>query len=459
MTALTPSPLLHWSDWIRASDHHAEHRLKLIEQVEQALLDDRQRSDELCRQLAAQLERWRYQILNEQNGSLDEKDRSLLDDLDLHANQLRGGEPRPPRRPLDAIRSDARDSEPIAKLPTWFDAAYPLDQLTAAAKQVTDRGFSVQVSGGSEAAKRRMVLYAPLYVSSECVNHCTYCGFRYPLKINRTHLHVDQVLEQSRILRRRGFGHQLIVAGDYPRHTSTEYFVELIDGLHRDGIEVGIEIAAQSTESYAAMVDAGVRSLALYQETFDEADYQTYHIRGPKASFHWRLEAPERAAEAGIGRIGLGVLLGLSDPVADVTAMLRHGQYLRDRFPNLQLAFSLPRIHEAPDDFDIPYQVTDEMLVRLYSVCRLSFPDAELVLSTREPAALRGQLAQICITQMSAGSSTAPGGYRDQSEPECPGGPECLGEQFPVTDERSADEVAAWLIQSGFEVRWSFLQP
>jgi 2-iminoacetate synthase len=159
-----------------------------------------------------------------------------------------------------------------------------------------------------------MVLYAPIYTSSQCVNHCTYCGFRYPLQIERTHLDLSQVLEQSEILLRRGFRNQLLVAGDFPSRTTTKYYAELIGALRQKNIEVGIEIAAQPTESYEAMVAAGASSLTLYQETYDEALYGKYHLRGPKASFHWRLEAPERAAEAGMRRVGMGSCWDLPIP-------------------------------------------------------------------------------------------------------------------------------------------------
>ncbi|TWT76352.1 2-iminoacetate synthase [Planctomycetes bacterium CA13] len=445
MTASTPTNLTHSIEWIKKTDHHAEHRLDLIEKVEAMLDGDASAADR--NGLAEQLDRWRYQLRNEHRGKLSKQDQALVDELDLHANQLRDGKARSPRQPLKAIRGTLLDSPAIASLSAWFDSDYPLVQLTAEAKRITDEHFTVSEAENSE-AKRRMVVYAPVYVSSQCVNHCTYCGFRYPMQINRTHLELDQVVQQSQILKRRGFEHQLIVAGDYPSRTSTGYFCELINGLDQDGLQVGIEIAAQSTQSYAAMVEAGAKSVTLYQETYDEAVYETVHIRGPKASFHWRLEAPERAAEAGISRVGVGVLLGLADPVKDVTAMLRHAAYLKDRFPDLKLAISLPRIHEAPDNFSIPYKISDEMLVRMYCICRLAFPDAELVLSTREPAKLRGELARICITQMSAGSSTAPGGYSEQEEA-------CLGEQFPVTDERSVDEVVQWLTDEGFKVMWS----
>jgi len=215
------------------------------------------------------------------------------------------------------------------------------------------------------------------------------------------------------------------------------YYGDLVRTLVALGVAPGIEIAPLDREGYAQLVAAGLWSLTLYQETYDPHRYSECHVRGPKAAYQWRLESHDRAAEAGIKRLGLGVLLGLADPRADLRAMMRHARYLADRFPDCHLAFSLPRIHEAPDDFEITHPVSDELLVRFYAVLRIAFPKAQLVLSTREPVPLRSRLARICITQMSAGSSTSPGGYQKD-------GP-AAGEQFPVSDQRPPAEVARWL--------------
>jgi 2-iminoacetate synthase len=302
-------------------------------------------------------------------------------------------------------------------------------------------------ANGASGRRWRMLLYAPLYVISDCVNYCTYCGFRFPRDIPRKQLSMAEVAAEATVLRERGFRHVLVVGGDFPSRATTAYYLDVLHTLMELGVTPSLEIAAQSTAAYAALVRAGVCGLTLYQETYDERLYERYHIRGPKAAYHWRLEAPERALEAGMPRLGLGILLGLAEPRGDLRAMLRHAAYLAERFPDRTLAFSLPRIHEAPPDFAIPYPVSDEELVRLYCILRIAFPHAELVLSTRERAPLRDRLAQICITQISAGSSTAPGGYRATDER--------LGEQFPIADHRSAAEVVQWLENHGFQVAWS----
>jgi 2-iminoacetate synthase len=292
-----------------------------------------------------------------------------------------------------------------------------------------------------------IAIYAPLYLSNYCTNYCTYCGFRYPNAIQRKHLSLPDALCQADILHGRGFRHLLLVGGDFPRLTTTAYYAEVVRSLVARGMETAVEIAPQSTQSYAELAAAGVCGVTLYQETYDERLYTRYHPRGTKASYDWRLEGLERAAEAGVQRLGLGILLGLADPREDLRSMMRHARYLRDRFPDHVLAFSLPRIHDAPPGFAVPHRVDDELFVRMYCGLRVAFPDAMLVLSTREPAALRNRLARICITQLSAGSSTAPGGYEDA--PDRP-----AGEQFSVSDRRTPAEVARWLREAGFEVVW-----
>jgi 2-iminoacetate synthase len=293
-----------------------------------------------------------------------------------------------------------------------------------------------------------MLLYAPLYLSSYCVNHCVYCGFRYPAQIERKQLSAAEAVEEARILHDRGFRHVLLVAGDYPQRMTTAYYVEIIGRLKELGIAPTVEIAPQTTGAYAEMAAAGVCGVTLYQETYNEELYGLYHPRGPKVSYDWRLEGLERAAEAGIRRLGLGVLLGLADPREDLRAMMRHARYLGRRFPECPLAFSLPRIREAPPEFETPYPVDDETFIRMYCALRVAFPKATLVLSTRERAELRGRLARICITQMSAGSCTSPGGYTATHQPRP------LGKQFPICDHRRPAEVAASLDHAGIQPVW-----
>lgn len=451
MSTCTRPQLESLTDWIQATDDHAEHHLALLARVAVALDGAAALSPAERARLAQKVERWRYQHLNEHAGRLTQRDEDLVDSLDDAARQLAGRGHLARRAARHAVHDPGRDRDSIRAARAALDPAYPLPTLIAQATELTQRHFPATRAGdASRCTRQRMLLYAPLYVSSDCVNYCLYCGFRYPLQIARRHLSAAECLGQARILRERGFRHILIVGGDFPSLMTPAYYGEIIASLAAEGFEPSIEIAPQTTDAYAELVAAGACGLTLYQETYDETLYAKYHVRGPKSSYHWRLESHDRAAEAGMPRLGLGILLGLADPRADLPAMMRHAAYLGERFPDRALAFSLPRIHEAPEDFQIPYPVSDEDLIRFYCALRIAFPQAVLVLSTREPAELRNSLAKICITQMSAGSSTAPGGYAAGGYTD-----EAWGEQFPISDHRSPAEVAAWLEQEGFQVTWT----
>lgn len=446
-----PSGLLNSEllQYLRGNDDHAEHHITLLQQAETCLknpsVDAADRMD-----VAGRIERWRYQTLNEWRDEPVPGQEQLIDSLDRWTCWLRQIDRETPRSLRHHLTSASSDDD------TWqaaIDGRMAMPELCEAAQQKTHRLFSVSVSDQPNATKRRMLLYAPLYVSSHCVNHCVYCGFKYDMDIQRTHLDIDDVMVQADILLDNGFQHQLLVAGDFPRLTTTSYFCDLIQCMRDRGLEISIEIASQSSDSYQAMADAGATGLTLYQETYDPEVYRLVHPRGPKQSYDWRLEAPERAAETGFSRIGIGVLLGLADPVSDVQMMIRHAKYLKHQFPHLRLALSLPRLHQTPDGYQVKHPIDDEQLIRFYAACRLAIPDVELVLSTREPAALRDRLAKICITQMSAGSSTTPGGYQSDGCKQDDADPDG---QFPVTDQRSVHQVRDWLCKENFDVRWRF---
>ncbi|MCA9260094.1 MAG: radical SAM protein [Planctomycetales bacterium] len=445
--------LRSFNDSVVANDDHASYRLALIAKAE-ALLESHSK-DHVAerRKLADRLERWRYQRLRE---LLDEGDRDdpLLDALDDAARRLAGRAAAEPRRTLAAVRdhsdhlgTNALQTFNLARACEALDPHYPLAELEARAAQLTADAFGVgEKSEESDATARTMRLYAPLYLSSHCVNHCTYCGFRFPLDVERRHLSLDEIERQIDYLQGQGFRHLLVVGGDYPQLTTTGYYCAAISALRRRDLQTSVEIEPQSTASYQRMVEAGADGVTLYQETYDAQLYREYHPRGPKADFSWRLEGLDRAAEAGMRRLGLGVLLGLAPPASDLLALARHGRYLAERYAERRLAFSLPRIHEAPAGFVVRHRISDEFLVRSYCVLRLAFPTAQLVLSTRESASLRSRLGRICVTQMSAGSSTTPGGYGNDSLTSVA--------QFPITDQRSPAEVANALAEDGFRVLW-----
>jgi 2-iminoacetate synthase len=444
MPTTTQPSLRTFADRIRATDAHAERRLALVNRAERLLEGEETTCETERVALADRLERWRCQLLNERRDEWSAEDQRLADALDLAAGRIAGRPARPPRNARRAVQSASRAEATWEAALAWLEPDADLAELSARAADVTAAEFGPLAPGDSGVGGRRMLLYAPIYLSSYCVNHCVYCGFNYAKGIQRRHLGVEEAVGEANVLLGRGLKHQLLLAGEFPQLHTTEYFVEIIRRLVALGVRPAVEIAPRATSSYAAMAAAGACGVTLYQETYDERRYARYHPRGPKASYDWRLEGLDRAGDAGMERLGLGVLLGLADPRADLLALMRHADYLHGRFPDRTLALSLPRINEPPGSFRPPFVVDDETFVRLYCVLRLAFPKAQLVLSTRESVAMRSRLAPICITQLSAGSCTAPGGYAQGT----------TDAQFPIHDRRSVAEVADWLRRAGFAPAW-----
>ena len=440
-------PLAEFIELVKATDEDVDHRLPLVSQASPILYGGAECSETEREFLAEKFERWRYQRLNKFGSRLSDNERQLVALLDIAGKKILRNS-LPPKSTRSAISSAAMPADSL------LDSHASLEELTGEAAAITAKHFSFEpraarTSELSDSMRRwRMRLYAPLYLSNHCVNHCLYCAFRFPNKLERVHLTCEPAMVEAEVLRAQGHRHLLVVAGDFPKLTSIDYLTEIVGQLAAAGLDVSVEVAPQSTMAYKKLVRAGATGITLYQETYQEQSYYRLHPRGPKVWFDWRLEALERAAEAGMKRLGLGILLGLADPALDLRCLIRHGQYLRERFPEVKLAFSLPRIHEAPDDFTPDYAVDDDTFIKLYCALRITFPEADLVLSTREPPALRDLLANICITQMSAGSCTAPGGYsalESSSESR---------EQFPVFDHRPTSEIAASLERSGFQIQW-----
>ncbi len=313
-------------------------------------------------------------------------------------------------------------------------ASFHLEKIAHASHQLTLQRFG-----------RVIQLYAPLYLSNECVDTCTYCGFSRENKIARLTLTPQQVLMEARILLKKGFRHLLLVSGEHPRHTPPEYVAEVIQLLHKEIPSISLELAPQTEAVYKMWVESGAEGLVVYQETYQKQEYAEVHLAGKKKNYEWRLETPERAAAAGMKRIGIGILLGLSDWRKDALCLAAHAQYLLKNCWKTMLTISLPRIREAAGEFSPKYSISDREFTQLICALRLTFPDIGLVLSTREEPALRDGLMRLGITQMSAGSRTEPGGYEN---------PKGAEEQFQIEDKRTPEEIAQVIYKSGYEPVW-----
>ena len=311
---------------------------------------------------------------------------------------------------------------------------------------------------------RTMRLFAPLYLSNECVNSCSYCGFSRENAIQRVTLEIDQVEREARHLVEEGFRNILLVAGEHPKFVSGPYIEMCLERLRPIVPSLSIEVAPMEAADYKPLVQAGSEGLVVYQETYHRETYARMHLSGPKKDFDWRLDCPERGHEAGFRRIGIGALFGLADWKFEALALAAHLEYLQRVCWKSQLTVSLPRLRPCAGEFEPENPLPDREFIQLLCALRVTFPAVGIVLSTREPAALRDLIAPLGITMMSAGSHTEPGGYTGQGKEALhltvrgkiqPGtGGESATEQFSISDDRDARTVEGVLQKLGLDPVW-----
>jgi len=314
-------------------------------------------------------------------------------------------------------------------------------------------------------------LFAPLYLSNECINNCKYCGFSRDNPILRVTLSIEDVLRETRALKAQGFRNILLVSGEHPKFVSNNYLRDCVAAVHEEVPGVSLEVGPMEMADYQPLVAAGADGLVVYQETYDRTLYEDLHTAGPKRNFDWRLETGERAYAAGFRRLGIGALFGLADWRAEAISVAAHAAHLLRHCWKAQVTVSLPRLRPSAGEFEPLTEVSDRHLVQLICAFRLFLPDVGLVLSTREPAKLRDGLIPLGITLLSAGSHTEPGGYtgagaekihlteRGRIVELAAGASEWAGRrgatgQFDIADDRSPEEVAALIARLGYEPVW-----
>lgn len=347
----------------------------------------------------------------------------------------------------------------FAELISPCDASQ-LEKLASRSAATTRRHFG-----------RTMRLFAPLYLSNECVNNCSYCGFSRDNPILRTTLTVDQVVREARHLHQLGFRNLLLVAGEHPKFVSDGYLQDCLDALRPFIPGLAIEVGPMEDEQYGEIVSHGAEGLVVYQETYHRPTYGKLHTAGPKKRFDWRLDCPERAYRGGFRRIGIGALFGLADWHHEALSLAAHLEYLLKHCWKAHFTVAFPRMRPYAGNYE--YQpdpdlfLSDRALVQLIAAFRLCFPQVGIVLSTREPAALRDALAPLGVTMMSAGARTEPGGYTGAGsddlhltvkgrrvEMDARSGCEKATEQFAISDQRSAAEIAAMLASQQLHPVW-----
>ncbi len=311
------------------------------------------------------------------------------------------------------------------------NASPHLEHMAARAHQVSLNRFGRTIS-----------LYAPLYVSNECVNTCTYCGFSRPNKIKRRTLSLIEVEHEAKALREKGIQNVLILTGESPKKNPIPYLLDVVKTIRPYFHSIQIEIYPVETEDYRSFSKAGVEGVTLYQETYDRDTYSKIHTAGFKKDFDFRIDTPQRAADAGVRKITIGALLGLAPWRVEMAALAHHLRFLEKEAYRSALALSFPRIKEAAFYTKPEHLVSDRDFVQILCAFRLFSPNSGINVSTRESANFRDSILSLGVTSMSAGSRTDIGGYSGEAN---------STEQFSLDDLREPGEVASAISANGYQ--------
>jgi 2-iminoacetate synthase len=288
-------------------------------------------------------------------------------------------------------------------------------------------------------------LFAPVYLSNECLNICTYCGFSFGNKIPRKTLSEKEMKTEFEFLKTEKFEHVLLVTGEDAIRANPSYISNSIAIARKYFADVSIEVQPLGEAEYSMFKDSGCDAVLVYQETYNPEIYKIYHLKGKKANYINRLDTPDRIGKAGINKIGLGVLLGLSDWRTDAFFLAAHLRYLERMYWQTRYSISFPRLRPAEGVESVKHPVSDKEFVQLICAMRMFDNEVEMSLSTREPEYMRNHLINMGITSMSAGSKTNPGGYSAS--------PETL-EQFEISDDRTPEQMLKIIQGQGYEAVW-----
>ena len=319
-------------------------------------------------------------------------------------------------------------------------AAAPfLETMATISQEITAKRFGKNIQ-----------LYAPLYLSNECNNICTYCGFSLDNAIRRRTLSTAEIIIEAQTVRSMGFQHVLLVSGEATQTVGIDYFLKAVQQIKDIFPQISIEVQPLDQPDYHRLSEVNVNAVLVYQETYNREVYRTYHPKGKKSNFDYRLQTPDRIGKAGIHKIGLGVLLGLEDWRIDSFFTALHIEYLQQTYWRTKYAVSFPRLRPAAGAAKPNFHMNERDLVQLICAYRLWNPDLELSLSTREQEAFRDHAPIFGITSMSAASKTNPGGYAVE--------PQSL-EQFEVSDERPVETIIQKIREAGYQPVWKDWQP
>ncbi|WP_147676197.1 2-iminoacetate synthase ThiH [Algibacter pacificus] len=334
---------------------------------------------------------------------------------------------------LRALGHSKRDLEDFKALISPAAKPY-LEEMAQLSKQLTKKRFG-----------NTMQMYAPMYLSNECQNICTYCGFSMTNKIPRRTLTDKEILKEVAYLKDKGYDHILLVTGEANKTVGVDYIENALKLIRSQFSNITIEVQPLHQDEYEKLIDSGLFAVLVYQETYHREEYKKHHPKGKKSNFDFRLDTPDRLGKAGIHKIGLGALFGLEDWRADSFFTALHLKYLQKTYWKTKYSISFPRLRPHSGGLDPKVEMTDPDLVQLICAFRLLDEDVELSMSTRESEVFRNNIVNLGVTSISAESKTNPGGYAVA--------PESL-EQFEISDERSTEAVTEMLKDQGLEVVW-----
>lgn len=307
-----------------------------------------------------------------------------------------------------------------------------LEEMAQAARDLTLQHFGKTVQ-----------LFTPLYLSNYCVNQCIYCGYNTSHPIARRKLTAFEVEQEAQAIAATGLKHILILTGESPKHSPVDYIKSCVNILRPYFSSISMEVYPLSVEDYRELIEAGIDGITLFQEVYNEAVYSQLHLAGPKRNFQFRLEAPERAGEAGMRTIGIGALLGLNDWRVEAFLTGLHANFLQQNYPAVEVSVSLPRLCPHIGSFQPASPVSERQLVQIMLALRIFLPRVGITISTRERQGFREHLIGLGVTKMSAGVSTAVGGHAARYEDE-PG-------QFEISDQRSVAEMYRVITELGYK--------
>lgn len=330
----------------------------------------------------------------------------------------------------NALAKNKRNLEDFKALISPAAEPY-LEQMAQLSHQLTQKRFGKTIQ-----------MYIPMYLSNECQNICTYCGFSMDVKIPRITLSDEDILKEVEVVKGLGYDHVLLVTGEANKTVGKDYLKNAIQLLKPHFSHISIEVQPLKQDEYEELIEAGLNTVLVYQETYHKENYKIHHPKGKKSNFDFRLETHDRLGKAGIHKMGVGVLFGLEDWRTDTFFCASHLDYLEKKYWKTKYSLSFPRLRPCAGGVELKSVMTDKELVQLICAYRILNEEVELSMSTRESESFRNNIIKLGITSISADSKTDPGGYAN---------PDANLEQFEIDDTRPTSDFIQIIKDQGYE--------